>query len=485
MADLNPPNPPAPQPVPPQPAAPQPVPPQPVAQQVPPQPAANPVPPQPAANPVPPQPNQPPQPVPAQQAAAVQQPPNPPNPQQQPHPVPVPPIAPFALTPASVNHLPIDYSTSEGVKLYKIGCEKLPLEYDLSSAKMNIFLQQLRNRARKANWVPSLTWTPQNKPRMYFLDHYGEITKDEVVQYVRTYQGQPTRAAQNMEQMFECIVNSLTEAAQATIYASPDEYALNGTPDGLLLLKYIIRNAYIDTNATVTTIKMRLSSLDAHMQEKGSNIMEFNTFVREQRSQLAHRGHQTTDLLVHLFKGYKSATDKTFVDYIARKEDEYNDGNPQRIDANRLMELAENKYKMLVEKDQWNAPTEEQQNILALTAELALLKKNQTKAKPTYKAKLTSSTSPKSKNYAADKSKKKRDEGVPAWKKKAPSGNSPKEKDVEGKHYYWCPHHKLWTMHKPEDCRKKNSSGGSQGGTAPSLQVNHGLSAVLELEENL
>ena len=27
------------------------------------------------------------------------------------------------------------------------------------------------------------------------------------------------------------------------------------------------------------------------------------------------------------------------------------------------------------------------------------------------------------------------------------------KKKVNGKQYYWCPNHKAWVRHKPEDCR--------------------------------
>ena len=84
------------------------------------------------------------------------------------------------------------------------------------------------------------------------------------------------------------------------------------------------------------------------MSNLQDNITEFNEFVKTQRAALIARGETTQDLLVNLFKGYKSAADTKFVTYIEGKEDEYNEGKD--ISADSLMELAESKYRTLVKK---------------------------------------------------------------------------------------------------------------------------------------
>ena len=42
-----------------------------------------------------------------------------------------------------------------------------------------------------------------------------------------------------------------------------------------------------------------------------------------------------------------------------------------------------------------------------------------------------------------------------AWKDVAPKKDDPKTKGVNRKTYHWCPKHKAWTLHKPEECRLK------------------------------
>eukprot|EP00978_Attheya_sp_CCMP212_P001859 scaffold3831_cov35-Attheya_sp.AAC.1 len=82
---------------------------------------------------------------------------------------------------------------------------------------------------------------------------------------------------------------------------------------------------------------------------------------------LTARGETTNDLLSNLFKGYLAASDKVFLLYMTCKQEEYEEGkvyNPKMI-----MNLANTKYKTLKQKGEWNAPTAEEEKILALEAQ--------------------------------------------------------------------------------------------------------------------
>ena len=61
-----------------------------------------------------------------------------------------------------------------------------------------------------------------------------------------------------------------------------NKFTINEVPDGPLLLKVIIQLAHIDTRATVTVIRTRLSSLDAKMSQLQDIITEFNEYVKRQ-----------------------------------------------------------------------------------------------------------------------------------------------------------------------------------------------------------
>jgi hypothetical protein len=57
-----------------------------------------------------------------------------------------------------------------------------------------------------------------------------------------------------------------------------------------------------------------------------SNIKKFNLHIKGQLDSLNAHSAQMQDLLSNLFKGYKAASNREFRAYIAKKEDEYNEG---------------------------------------------------------------------------------------------------------------------------------------------------------------
>jgi hypothetical protein len=77
----------------------------------------------------------------------------------------------------------------------------------------------------------------------------------------------------------------------------------------------------VDTRATVSFIRIALSSLDTKMMALDSDISKFNAYVKTQVIALEARGETTTDLLVNVFKGYETAQDSEFALFIKRKRD--------------------------------------------------------------------------------------------------------------------------------------------------------------------
>jgi hypothetical protein len=194
---------------------------------------------------------------------------------------------------------------------------------------------------------------------------------------------QDTRPAQDTHMLYNCIMNSLTKEGKNKILiwkeqyklvarSDPNDAASEGVlPSGAALLKVVIRESHLDTNATTNSIRVQLSSLDTYMPSVSSDITKFNSHVKLLITGLQARGEDTTDLLINLFKGYKAANDGTFVKYIEGKEEKFDDG--EDIEPNSLMKLADNKYKDLVVKGTWSAPTDDQKNILALESKVSKL----------------------------------------------------------------------------------------------------------------
>ena len=87
----------------------------------------------------------------------------------------------------------------------------------------------------------------------------------------------------------------------------------------MLLLKTIIEETSIQTNATNTTIRTRLASLAEYMVKIWLDIPKFNQYVEENISALAVGGEKSSDVLVNLWKAYKKADDKQFANFMKRQ----------------------------------------------------------------------------------------------------------------------------------------------------------------------
>ena len=121
----------------------------------------------------------------------------------------------------------------------------------------------------------------------------------------------------------------------------------------------------------------QLSSLNTYINTIGCDITKFNAYVQNLLEGLASRGETTNDLLSNLFKGYLAASDHTFVKYINRKQEEYDDG--LSLTRFQLMDLADKKYTNLKLNETWNAPSEQEEKILALSVEVAKIRKTSSK----------------------------------------------------------------------------------------------------------
>ena len=146
-------------------------------------------------------------------------------------------------------------------------------------------------------------------------------------------------------------------------------------PSGALLLKVIIRESHIDSNAMTAMIRTKLSSLDTYIVTIASDITEFNQYGKLLVQLLHTRGETTTDLLTNLFKGYAAASDQVFRSYIERKLETWEEsgGDDDTMSADALMALANENFKIMKNKGTWNDPSANEEKITALSAKVAKL----------------------------------------------------------------------------------------------------------------
>lgn len=359
----------------------------------------------------------------------------------------------FSLTPATAIGGIIDYSTSSGRKMYAAATAKLEEDlFDCVAEDLYSFLKALKDRAREFGWdthgvgILSIPDDPVNPTDFKSLiDQHGEIELETIRTFEESYIDEPVRPAQDTAQLYRCLMASLSKEGKKKILIWENQYTIDGLGSGNLLLKIIVRESHLDTNATSASIRTKLTDLDRYLPTIGHDITKFNAYVKLLIDGLRSRGETSHDLLVNLFKGYMACSDREFVAYIKRKQDSFEEGTPIQVDN--LMKNAADKYKTLLQKGKWNAPDANEAKIMALQAEIRKLKD---KKKGT-----------NSKKDKESKGKKKDDER-PQWFSKRPAKEKlHKPKEWKGRKWYFCHPDTggkcdgIWRQHLPSDCKGK------------------------------
>lgn len=387
-----------------------------------------------------------------------------------------PPAPVFTLAPALANNAAfLDLTSSSGAKHFKGATEALKSQpFDFSDdSDLQVFLDLVLTKSQVWGWnsiltIPVLDVATGTTTNYNLQTQYGMIPIASVRLHVLSYYSTSTKRAQDSFMSCQCFLNSLTLdflkviAADLETYHLPAVVAVNGDiPAGPLLLKIIISQAHVDSRATVSFIRDSLQLLHVKMIELDSNVIEFNLYVNAQINKLAHRGETSDDLLINLFKGYKAANDVEFVDLIRRKKNDYEEGKD--VNVKNLMVDMLAKYRARVLTKEWSAPTKEQEQIIALSAQIDQLKSRKS---PSTKVKRPAETGTP---------KKPKKDNKWAWKDVLPTGNQPTTKVFEGKDYHVnCPYHKnQWVCHTAEEC-SKNPANASAGGRPNSPAVTPG-----------
>ena len=174
------------------------------------------------------------------------------------------------------------------------------------------------------------------------LDNYGEVTLEQVRAHVITYVNAQNRAAQDFMMLFQCIIKSLTPECLDNVRNRASHYTVNGITSGPCLVRLLIQEARMDTNATIKRITSQISALPNYMQQVKSDVSKFNLHVEDLVAQLAARELVSNELLINLFKAYQTCEDEVIKRYIEAKENQYDNGMPMIASA--LMNVALTKY---------------------------------------------------------------------------------------------------------------------------------------------
>jgi hypothetical protein len=394
-------------------------------------------------------------------------------------------MADFALNPTDAIQGVIDWETPIGATIAKHAIKQLhESKFNGSPEDLHLFLTMFELRGKEFGWykensdfaIALIQEDPEDEENtkvFSITEHYGSLDRDLITRHETSYlfsdQESAQRAAQDNRLAFRCIQNSLGIDILKKVLIKKTSWQVEDPNDegtykesAMLLLKTVIDESAIQTNATASSIRTRLADLHNYITQIDSDVIKFNEYVEQNLAALTARGEQTTDLLVYLWKAYTNVSDASFADYMKRSHEAYEMSNDE-ISPKALMDMASNKYKLMKENGTWNEPSETQKKIIALEAELASWKKKPHQGK-------THKTQGK-KQKASTKS--------PYTKKKGerPEAMSTKPTNLKqvvqwkGKPWYYCCKENggkcdgAWRAHKPSDCKgpdflKKKETGG-------------------------
>ena len=157
---------------------------------------------------------------------------------------------PFALTPALVDPGVIDYSTSDGKKLYAKATQSLyggtDEYYDGKGEKLSSFLFKLKTRAQEYGWMEGGVFEIEVGDaaapiQINMLTNYGTVTLEQVRAHALTYVNVANRAAQDSMMIFQCVMKSLTPECLNNVMNKVDKYTVNGIPSGPTLVRLLIQ----------------------------------------------------------------------------------------------------------------------------------------------------------------------------------------------------------------------------------------------------
>ena len=379
----------------------------------------------------------------------------------------------FALTPGQLNRSElINYNSKTGIAHWNAATKPLRKEsqlYDCTPDGFHQFMKSIKVRAETYGWSKPNTgflWFPPDPEKSSreanILDDYGTFSMDVIKEYEKGYVGKQSRKAQDNRMLFECIYHSLSVQGMAKVNIHDDQYMIGKpkVPSALCFLKVLIRESYLDSNATTSMIRTRLATLDELLAEVGNDVDKFHDEVKVLLSSLTARGETTQDLQTNLFKAYGTCKDRQFVRYIADLQTKYEDG--ENITANHLMERAQHKFKILKTRKEWEAPSPEDEKLLALESTVTKLKselKDQKKKSPK-KSNDGGAKFGKYKGKGGDG--KGLDKGRPKWFRQKPTQEEMhKSKFWNKAEWHYCSPETggkcsgKWRIHKPKDCKSR------------------------------
>ena len=188
----------------------------------------------------------------------------------------MPPV--IALSPANAVERFLDFTHLEHHKIDKAEIRAVtPSDnpFTCEATRLFKFLRRIEDRANEMGWMNGILdiVTSEEGADIEEVENlvwnYGTLTLEQVVHSERRYIALPQCGAQDTYMLYTCLMSSLSDDAQEKVMTWADQYQIE-TDDkkynsGVTLLKVIIRESHLDTNATTSQIRTKLSSLDMYI----------------------------------------------------------------------------------------------------------------------------------------------------------------------------------------------------------------------------
>jgi hypothetical protein len=353
----------------------------------------------------------------------------------------------FALSPAlASSHGLLNYSTSEGIKIYNKATSPMDVTYNGGSGNLRLFLSKMQQKGNQFGWN-RINTISQGGQSYNLISSYGQVELASIRAQAHALETAASRDTQNSSQMYLFLKTSLTDGLLGRVISHVGDYTSDtGFEDGPSLLKVIVTISHVDTRAQSGYIRQCLARLSITIlkEEYNCDIEKINEYVIVLEEGLAARGETSQDTMMNVQAAYEVCKDAAFVRHTRDEYSRWEQGATMSLKD--YMSSALTKYKTLKMKGQWEAPSPEQEQIIALSAAVSSLRAKSGRT-PT-KEKRTSDK----KNQDGKSKGGRRNEGPYAWKDVPPKSNDPKSKTVKGKTYYWCTNHEhpQWAIHNPD-----------------------------------
>ena len=97
------------------------------------------------------------------------------------------------------------------------------------------------------------------------FDNYGQLSAVEITVHTTTYFNRDTKQTQNDDQLYHCMKKSLSASGNAKIIAKSTKYYIGSNTCGDIFFKILLQKSTIDTRATASNMREKLSSLDTYI----------------------------------------------------------------------------------------------------------------------------------------------------------------------------------------------------------------------------